>query len=157
MEDEVPTGVKILAILNWIQGATYITITFGVMSIAHQLYTLPFIGDILYEWTGIITAICISTFIGIACFYFYLGYALINLEGWARTATMALTVVSIFVAFSFIFLIPAFGCLSFIFILILGIIIFWYLSKYEIKELFQEKYDETENDEDSKHKRIYSR
>ena len=124
------------------------------MSIAHQLYTLPFIGDILYEWIGIITAICISTFIGIACFYFYLGYALINLEGWARTATMALTVVSIFVAFSFIFLIPAFGCLSFIFILILGIIIFWYLSKYEIKELFQEKYDETENDEDSKHKRI---
>ena len=148
MEKRITAGIWLLVMLNIIHGIIYISMGIFLLYVTSLLDEIPFIGFFIQESIDVYVNICFILNFSIGLFYLFLAHGLTQLESWARTMTITITFLSLVFGAFFTFIIPGVGCFIFLVIFVIGIFILWYLSRQEIKELFREEYNETEDDED---------
>jgi hypothetical protein len=137
MSKKVPAGILFLIIINLVMAVLYISIGLSIYFFGTWVGNIPLIGNMVYNSLHVIFEICLFMYVIVGMIHMWTADGLYHLENWARTAMIILTVFSFIIGFFLTFAIPFFGCLTFIFFLICGIIVIWYLSTREIKKLFQ--------------------
>jgi hypothetical protein len=137
-----PTGVTIIAILNILGGIVGLIAGFGMMALSGEFqYYLSYLSDEEAALVSIMVGILGMVFIIIGFIDLVIGYGLWTLKGWARMAAIIMAIIGIVGNIGATIGMMSIGAADIIGSVILPVlisgIIIWYLSKPNIKEVFE--------------------
>ena len=134
-----PTGVTIIAILNILGGIGALIAGFGMMALSVEFQY--YLSDEEAALVSIMAGILGMVFIIIGFVDLVIGYGLWTLKGWARMAAIIMAIIGIIGNIGGTIWMMSIGAADTIGSVILSVlisgIIIWYLSKPNIKEVFE--------------------